>query len=71
MKTKSLTSMGSLHPILFFVVVYIVALLLSVFICSSLFYAFNGRPSKIGDLENIQLEKQATSATSATTVAMR
>ncbi len=71
MKTKSFTSMGSLHPILFFVVVYVVALLLSVFICSSLFYAFNGRPSKIGDLESIQLEKQATPAASATTVAMR
>jgi hypothetical protein len=51
--------------------VYVVALLLSVFICSSLFYAFNGRPSKMGDLESIQLEKQATPASSASTVAMR
>ncbi len=34
--------MGSMHPILFFVLVYMVALLLSVFICSSLFYSFHG-----------------------------
>ena len=71
MKTKSFTSMGSLHPILFFAVVYVVALLLSIFICSSLFYAFSGSSSKIGNQETIQLEKQAASATATTTVAMR
>lgn len=41
MKTKT-SSMGSLHPVIFFAVVYVVALLLSIFICSSLFYAING-----------------------------
>jgi hypothetical protein len=71
MKTKSSTSMGSLHPIIFFTVVYVVALLLSIFICSSLFYAFNGGSSKIGSQETIQLEKQAISAPITTTVAMR
>lgn len=45
MKTKSFTPMGSMHPILFFVFVYVVALLLSVFICSSLFYSCNASPS--------------------------
>ena len=43
MKTNSLTPMGSLHPVLFFVFVYVVALLFSIFICSSLFYSFNAR----------------------------
>lgn len=46
MKTRTLTPMGSLHPIIFFVVVYIVALLLSIFICSSLFYSFSGSSSR-------------------------
>lgn len=46
MKTKTFTPMGSLHPIIFFVVVYVVALLLSIFICSSLFYTFNGSSSR-------------------------
>jgi hypothetical protein len=46
MKTKTLTPMGSLHPVIFFVVVYVVALLLSIFICSSLFYTFSGSSSR-------------------------
>ncbi len=41
MKARSFTSAGALHPILFFAVMYVVVLLLSIFICSSLFYTFN------------------------------
>ncbi len=41
MKSKSLNSVGALHPILFFAVMYVVVLFLSIFICSSLFYSFN------------------------------
>jgi hypothetical protein len=37
--------MGSMHPILFFVFVYVVALLFSIFICSSLFYSCNASPA--------------------------
>ena len=39
MKTRSVSSMGALHPILFFAVMYIVVLFFSIFICSSLFYS--------------------------------
>jgi hypothetical protein len=39
MKAKSFTSVGALHPILFFAFMYIVVLLFSIFICSSLFYS--------------------------------
>lgn len=39
MKTKTVTSIGALHPILFFAVMYIVVLFFSIFICSSLFYS--------------------------------
>ena len=42
---RSKSAIGALHPILFFVVMYVVVLFLSIFICSSLFYSFNGRPS--------------------------
>jgi uncharacterized membrane protein len=41
MKSKTLNSVGALHPILFFAVMYVVVLFLSIFICSSLFYSFN------------------------------
>jgi len=49
--------MGSLHPILFFAALYVVALLFSIFICSSLFYSCNARPAKIGSQETAPLEK--------------
>lgn len=49
MKTKTITPMGSMHPILFFVFIYVVALLVSIFICSSLFYSCNAKPvEKLG-----------------------
>ncbi|MBI5373091.1 MAG: hypothetical protein HZA79_13800 [Sphingobacteriales bacterium] len=54
MKTKTLTPMGSLHPVIFFVVVYVVALLLSIFICSSLFYTFNGSSRSTGRIDPVE-----------------
>ncbi len=45
MKAKTITPMGALHPVLFFAGVYVVALLLSIFICSSIFYSINGTSS--------------------------
>jgi hypothetical protein len=45
MKNKTLSPLGSMHPILFFVFVYGVALLFSIFICSSLFYSCNAKPA--------------------------
>ena len=39
MKANRITSVGALHPILFFAVMYVVVLFLSIFICSSLFYS--------------------------------
>lgn len=41
MKPRSMTPMGSLHPVLFFAGIYVVALLFSIFICSTLFYSCN------------------------------
>ena len=46
MKSRTFTPMGSLHPILFFAGVYAVALLFSIFICSSLFYSCNSSAVK-------------------------
>ena len=71
MKTKSFKSMGSLHPILFFTVVYVVALVLSVFICSSLFYTFNGGSSKIGSEELTTSQSNAAQPTTVSITAMR
>jgi len=46
MKSKTMTSMGAMHPFLFFAIVYIVALLMAVFICSSLFYSCQAKETK-------------------------
>ncbi|HQU55779.1 MAG: hypothetical protein R2796_07915 [Chitinophagaceae bacterium] len=47
MKTKNFTSVGSLHPILFFAVMYLVALVFAIFICSTLFYSCNAKSTDI------------------------
>jgi len=58
MKTKSFTSVGSFHPILFFAVVYAVALLFSIFICSALFYSCNAKSADLTEQHSVPLEKQ-------------
>lgn len=68
MKTKVFTPIGSLHPILFFAVMYLVALLFAVFICSSLFYSCNADSSKIGNQTTTPVERQLTPAM---TIALR
>ena len=47
MKTKNLPSVGALHPVLFFAVMYVVVLFFSIFICSSLFYSCSSSSSSI------------------------
>jgi hypothetical protein len=47
MKRKSTSTLGALHPILFFAGVYIVALFFSIFICSSIFYSCNSSTASI------------------------
>ena len=59
MKTnKTLPSLGSLHPVLFFAVIYIVALFFSIFICSSLFYSCNTSNGKVGKNTTLGNKKQ-------------
>ena len=70
MKTKSFTTMGAMHPVLFFAGVYIVALLFSIFICSSLFYSCNSSSMKVAKEEKTPAQK-GVAHTGTTTVAMR
>jgi hypothetical protein len=68
MKTSK-ASIGALHPILFFVGVYVVALFFSIFICSTVFYSING-PANEASTENNKTEQLAGSAYQASTVAV-
>lgn len=47
MKTKSQSPVGSLHPILFFAVMYLIALFFAIFICSAIFYQINGPSAQV------------------------
>lgn len=70
MKTKTFTPMGSLHPVLFFAGLYVVALILSIFICSSLFYSCNAASSDVSPLSK-KAEKSATQASAPVTASLR
>ena len=48
MKTRSLKPLGALHPVLFFTGVYFVVLLVSIFICSAIFYSCNSSANAAG-----------------------
>ncbi len=61
--------MGSLHPILFFAGVYLVALLFSIFIFSSLFYSCNSNAADISAQDGKKMEKTEKPAVSS--MAMR
>ncbi|MEK7226099.1 MAG: hypothetical protein AAB221_10480 [Bacteroidota bacterium] len=65
MKTKSFTPVGSLHPVLFFVFVYVVALIFSIFICSSLFYSCNASSGGAVGKESTFPEKPITPVATA------
>jgi hypothetical protein len=69
MKTKTITPMGALHPALFFAGVYIVALLFSIFICSTIFYSCNSTAAEIGKKEEKNIQPASSPATTTSTVA--
>jgi hypothetical protein len=53
--------MGALHPILFFAGVYIVVLLFSIFICSTIFYSCSANKTDF-----VKKQEQKTAPTTAT-----
>lgn len=69
MKATKVTSVGALHPILFFAVMYVVVLFLSIFICSSLFYSLNTTSEDIVTT-NSQPAKQAAFPVQVSTAAV-
>jgi hypothetical protein len=70
MKSKSFTTMGAMHPVLFFAGVYIVALLFSIFICSSLFYSCNTNSIKLAKEQKAPAKNPAEQG-GTTTLAMK
>jgi hypothetical protein len=69
MNRKTITPMGALHPVLFFAGVYAVALVFSIFICSSIFYSCNAaKVDFVKKSEKQAQPKQSGYAKSTTTL---
>ncbi|HMR91279.1 MAG TPA: hypothetical protein PKC69_03150 [Chitinophagaceae bacterium] len=61
MRSRNSKSVGALHPIFFFAVMYVVVLVLSIFICSSIFESLNG--TGVSGLESEKMVKAAEKET--------
>lgn len=42
MRRNSTSSMGAMHPVIFFLLVYGIALFLALFVCRTVYYTLNG-----------------------------
>ncbi len=62
MRRNSTSSMGALHPILFFFLVYGISLFLALFVCRTVYYSIN---------DNDQAVTNPTTQIDATAVAYR
>jgi hypothetical protein len=68
MKTKNVASIGALHPILFFAVMYVVVLFFSIFICSALFYSCKSSPGKMAKKTTAPAPKQVMPVSTAVVI---
>lgn len=69
MRLKTSSSIGALHPILFFAGMYIVVLLFSIFICSTIFYSCNTSAS--AKTTNPVFLTESNTATASATAALK
>jgi hypothetical protein len=58
MKRNTFNNLGGLQSLFFCLGIYTVALFFSIFVCSSVFYAFNARKSAFGTTVKQASEKQ-------------
>jgi len=71
MRAKTVTSMGALHPILFFAVMYVVVLFFSIFICSSLFYSCKSSGARMAKKTTTPSKQQSLPVQVSTAVVLR
>jgi hypothetical protein len=61
--------MGAMHPILFFAGVYVVVLLFSIFICSTIFYSCNAANATVA--KKTQKVSPVAASTTASVAALK
>ena len=63
MRRNSTSTMGALHPIMFFILVYGISVCMALFVCRVVYISINGNPDDIAQQEI----KQANSGSLAST----
>jgi hypothetical protein len=66
MRRNSTSPIGTLHPILFFLVIYGISLFLAIFVCRTVYYSING-----AEATNSNIVNAATYSTAASTTALK
>jgi hypothetical protein len=60
MRRNSISPMGALHPVLFFLVIYGISLFLALFVCRTVYYSING--DSMANTKTIQADLYSTQA---------
>jgi hypothetical protein len=71
MTSRNSTAVGALHPILFFAGVYVVVLLFSIFICSTIFYSCNVNKTDLAKKSEQTTPEKQPSYTTTTMAAIQ
>jgi hypothetical protein len=58
MRRNSTSTMGALHPVLFFLVIYGISLFLAIFVCRTVYYSIN--EDGLANSKNIQTDIYST-----------
>lgn len=53
MRRNSTSSVGALHPVLFFMLIYGISLFLAIFVCRTVYYSINGEESSTSQVERM------------------
>ena len=71
MRYRTSTAISALHPILFFAGVYVVVLLFSIFICSTIFYSCNAVGNDVAKKTEQKKPASGSYTTTATITTVR
>ena len=58
MRRNSTSTIGALHPILFFILVYGISVCMALFVCRAVYISVNGNPDEIAQAEIKQANSQ-------------
>lgn len=67
MTRNSTSTMGALHPVMFFILIYGISLFMALFVCRAVYYSINGNEDVVkAEQSTNSLSYSGTSVTQAT-----